>query len=172
MNEDIAEIHLNCDCTWSLANLSPAQQLDQLFLRIWPEHTDVVYFDQHLGVTPTWAGWNPSEVLSVLACSPVFHGYSPFSPQPFKPKGHSPSPWPVFCSNRSGVGPPRVPGRVLGCPDPGNSGPRGCPPYCGGEGILLWSSQVAPLKSCTHTLGPQRYGLSAEGSGALFTMLT
>ena len=36
-----------------------------------------------------------------------------------------------------GMGPPRVPGRVLGYPDPGNSGPRGCPPYCGGEGILV-----------------------------------
>ena len=38
---------------------------------------------------------------------------------------------------RPGVGPPHVPGSVLGYPDPGNSGPPRVPPYCGGEGILV-----------------------------------
>ena len=44
---------------------------------------------------------------------------------------------------RPGGGPPRVPGRVLGYPDPGNSWPRGCPPYCGGEGILVGRGPLA-----------------------------
>ena len=36
---------------------------------------------------------------------------------------------------RLGVGPPHVPGHVFGYPDPGNTGPQGVPPYCGGEGF-------------------------------------
>ena len=44
---------------------------------------------------------------------------------------------------KPGVGPPHIPGRVLGYPDPGNTGPRGYPPYCGGEGILVGGGPFA-----------------------------
>ena len=46
---------------------------------------------------------------------------------------------------RPEVGPPHVPGCVLGYPDPGNPGPPGYPLYCGGEGILVGRGPFATL---------------------------
>ena len=62
---------------------------------------------------------------------------------------------------RPGAGPPHVPGRVLGYPDPGNSGPPGYPLYCGGEGILVGRGPLA-----------SRWGEGGEGDGSLPTHST
>ena len=58
---------------------------------------------------------------------------------------------------RPGAGPPHIPGHVLGYPDPGNTGPRGYSPYCGGEGILVGRGPLA-----------SRWGGGGEWDGGMF----